>query len=57
MDTPSYGSPVRAYVNNQYSMRVSHDDDQSDPKDLSSLGVVTWICQFRRMHLVFGPLI
>ena len=40
MDTPSYGSPVWAYVNNQYSMRVSHDDDQSDPKDLSSLGVV-----------------
>ena len=40
MDTPSYGSPVRAYVNNQYSMRVSHDDDQLDPKDLSSLGVV-----------------
>ena len=40
MDTPSYGSPVRAYVNNQYSMHMSHDDDQSDPKDLSSLGVV-----------------
>ena len=40
MDTPSYGSPVRTYVNNQYSMRVSHDVDCSDPKDFSSLGVV-----------------
>ena len=40
MDTPPYGSPVRAYVNNQYSMHVSHDEDQSDPKDLASLDVV-----------------
>ena len=40
MDTPSYGYLVWAYVNNQYSMCVSHDDDQSDPKDMSSLGVV-----------------
>ena len=40
MDTPSYGSPFQTYVNNQYSMRVSNDDDSSNPKDLSSLGVV-----------------
>ena len=40
MDAPSYGSPVQTYVNNQYSMRVSHDVDRSDPKGLSSLGVV-----------------
>ena len=40
MHTPSYDSPVRTYVNNQYSMRVSHDVDCSDPKDFSSLGVV-----------------
>ena len=40
MDTPLYGSPVRTYENNQYSMRMSHDVDCSDPKDLSSLGVV-----------------
>ena len=40
MGTPSYGSPVRTYVNNQYSMCVSHDVDRSDPKGLSSSGVV-----------------
>ena len=40
MDAPSYGSPVRIYVNNQYSMRGSLDVDCSDPKCLSSLGVV-----------------
>ena len=40
MDAPSYGSPVRTYANNQYSMRVSNDVDRSDPKCLSSLGVV-----------------
>ena len=40
MDAPSYGSPVRTYVNNQYSMRVSNDVDCLDPKCLSSLGVV-----------------
>ena len=40
MDAPYYGSPVRTYVNNQYSMRVSNDVDHSDPKCLSSLGVV-----------------
>ena len=34
MDTPSYGSPVRTYVDNHYSMRVSNDGDNSDPKDL-----------------------
>ena len=40
MDNPSYGSPVRTYVDNHYSMRVSNDRDNSDPKDLFSLGVV-----------------
>ena len=40
MDAPSYGSPVRIYVNNQYSMRGSLDVDRSEPKCLSSLGVV-----------------
>ena len=40
MDTPSYGSPVRTYVDNHYSMRVSNDGDTSDSKDLFSLGVV-----------------
>ena len=37
---PSYGSPVRTYVDNHYSMRVSNDGDTSEPKDLFSLGVV-----------------
>ena len=40
MDAPSYGSPVRTYVTNQYSMRVSNDVDHSDQQSLSSLGVV-----------------
>ena len=40
MDATSYGSPVRTYVTNQYSMRVSNDVDHSDPQILSSLGVV-----------------
>ena len=40
MDAPSYDSPVRTYVNNQYSMRGSLDVGRSDPKCLSSLGVV-----------------
>ena len=34
MDNPSYGSPVRTYVDYLYSMQVSNDGDNSDPKDL-----------------------
>ena len=40
MDIPSYRSPVRTYVDNHYSIRVSNDGDNSDLKDLFSLGVV-----------------
>ena len=40
MDNPSHGSPVRTYVDNHHSMRVSNDGDNSDQKDLFSLGVV-----------------
>ena len=40
MDTPSYGSPIRSYVDSHYSMRVSNDADGSDLKDLFSFGVV-----------------
>ena len=40
MDNPSYGSPVLTYVDNLYIMRMSNDSDDSDPKDLFSLGVV-----------------
>ena len=40
MDNPSYGSPVRSYVDDHYSMHVSNDGDTSEPKDLFSLGVV-----------------
>ena len=40
MDNPSYGSPIRTYVDSHYRMRVSNDADRSDPKDLFSLGVL-----------------
>ena len=40
MDASDYGSPVRTYVHNYYSMRKSHDANSSDPQCLSSLGVV-----------------
>ena len=40
MDAPTYGSPVRKFVHNIYSMRLSNDVDRSDPVNLSSLGVV-----------------
>ena len=40
MDTSSYSSPIRTYMDNYHRMRVSHDTDRSDPKDLCSLGVV-----------------
>ena len=38
MDSSYYSSPIRTYV--QMQMRVSNDNDRSDPKDLCSLGVV-----------------
>ena len=40
MDNPSYGSPVRSYVNDHYSIHVSNDGDTSEPNHLFSLGVV-----------------
>ena len=40
MNTSGYSSPIRAYMDNSHKMRVSHDEDRSDPKDLCSLGVV-----------------
>ena len=40
MDTLANSSPIRTYMDNYHSMRVSHDADRSDPKDLCSLGVV-----------------
>ena len=53
MDTPSYGSPIRTYVDSHYGIRVSNDADRSDRKDFffrsSGLG-------FRQMRLVFGLL-
>ena len=40
MDISSNNSPIRTYMDNYHSMRVSNDNDRSDPKDLCSLGVV-----------------
>ena len=40
MATSGYSSPIRKYQDNAHRMRVSHDEDISDPKDLCSLGVV-----------------
>ena len=40
MDTSAYSSPIRTYMDNHHKMRVSHDEDRSDTKDLCSLGVV-----------------
>ena len=40
MNTSVYSSPIRTYMDNYHKMRVSHDEDRSDPKDLGSLGVV-----------------
>ena len=40
MDTSGYSSPICAYRANAHRMRVSHDENRSDPKDLCSLGVV-----------------
>ena len=40
MDTSGHSSPIWAYRANAHKMRVSHDEDSSNPKDLCSLGVV-----------------
>ena len=40
MDTSGHSSRIWAYRANAHKMRVSHDDDSSNPKDLCSLGVV-----------------
>ena len=40
MDTSVSNSPIRTYMDNRHKMRVSHDENRSDPKDLCSLGVV-----------------
>ena len=40
MDTSGYSAPIREYQDNAHKMRVSHDEDRSNPKDLYSLGVV-----------------
>ena len=39
-DTSGHSSPIWAYRANAHKMRVSHDEDSSNPKDLCSLGVV-----------------
>ena len=40
MDTSGHSSPIWVYRANAHKMRVSHDEDSSNPKDLCSLGVV-----------------
>ena len=40
MDTSGHSSPTWAYRANAHKMRVSHDEDSSNPMDLYSLGVV-----------------
>ena len=40
MDLSANSSPIRTYMDNYHSMRVSHDADRSNPKDMGSLGVV-----------------
>ena len=40
MDTSGHSSPIWAYRANAHKMRVSHDEDSSNPKDLCSLSVV-----------------
>ena len=40
MDTSGYSAPIREYQDNAHKMRVSHDEDRSNPKNLYSLGVV-----------------
>ena len=40
MDTSGFGSPIWAYRDNAHRMRLSNDEDGSDPKNVCSLGVV-----------------
>ena len=40
MDVSPCDSPVRKYVDDYYSLRLSNDANRSDPVSLSSLGVV-----------------
>ena len=37
---PGFGSPIQTYWDNLHRMRLSNDEDGSDPKNLCSLGVV-----------------
>ena len=40
MDTSVYSSQNRTNMDNQHKMRVSHDEDRSDPTDLCLLGLM-----------------
>ena len=40
MDTSGHSSPIWAYRANAHKMWAFHDEDQSKPKDMCSLGVV-----------------
>ena len=40
MSTSGHSSLIWAYRANAYKMRVSHDEDRSNPQDMCSLGVV-----------------
>ena len=40
MDTSGHSSPIWAYRANAHNIRVSHDEDSSNTKDLCSLCVV-----------------
>ena len=40
MNTSGYSTPIRAYMDNSHRMRVSHDEDKSDPKNFGSTSVV-----------------
>ena len=40
MDTAVSNGPVQTCMDNRHEMRVSHDENRAEPKDLCSLGVV-----------------
>ena len=40
MSTLGHSSPIWTYRANAHKMRISHDDDRSNPKDMCSLGLV-----------------
>ena len=50
IDTLANSSPIRTYMDNYHSMRVSHDADRSDPKDVASLRRRWAKAVFRTMH-------